>query len=310
MSGKFFTLSNGLELPAIALGTWKSPPELVGAAVKAAVDAGYRHIDCAYDYKNEKDIGKALKELFDKGVIKRSDIFITSKLDQTFHRPSDVLSGFQASLHDLELDFINLFLMHWPVAFKNRGDGEKAMDEQGQPIAEAVPLEDTWMSMESLVDQGLVRSIGVSNFNISKLKKILATCRIRPVVNQVELHPYLPQHELLEFCRKENIQVAAYSPLGGGNEPSLMQDSVVTDMAKRYSKTPAQVLVSWGLQRSTQVIVKSVHEERIKENIQTFTLNDEDFKTLNNLYHSKSVRFLDSKDMWGIDVFSEENKEE
>ncbi|KAI8836857.1 aldo-keto reductase [Chytridium lagenaria] len=264
----YYELNNGMRIPGIALGTWKSAPELVGGAVKFAIDSGYRHIDCAYDYKNEKDIGKALKELIEKGVVSRNDVFVTSKLDQTFHRPSDVFPGFETSLKDLGLDYLDLFLMHWPVAFKNRGDGEKALDENGNVIVEEVPLEDTWREMETLVDRGLTRSIGT----------ILRSCRIRPVVNQVELHPYLPQHELLEFCKNENIQVAAYSPLGGSRDPNLLKDPLVVSLAKKYEKTGGQVLLSWGLQRSTQVIAKSVHEDRIKSNIQTFTLDNEDFE--------------------------------
>ncbi|KAJ3414615.1 NAD(P)H-dependent D-xylose reductase (XR) [Chytridiales sp. JEL 0842] len=300
-----FKLSSGHIAPSFGLGTWRAAPNEVGAAVRAALDKyNYLHIDCAAIYENEKEIGQVFTDLFKRSSnpIDRSKIFITSKLWNTNQHPADVPVACAQTLSDLELDYLDLYLIHWPLpAVKNGGK-----DASGKlALRTDFTLEDTWRAMEKLVDEGKVKSIGVSNFTIKKLKEVLSFARIKPAVNQVELHPYLPQHDLLSFCKANDIMVTAYSPLGSGQEPSPLKDKLIVELAKKYNKTPAQVLISWGLQRGTQVIPKSSKEERVKENAEHFVLEAEDFEKLNNLYKTTSKRFVDPKDFWGHDIFAE-----
>ncbi|KAJ3115582.1 hypothetical protein HDU96_000406 [Phlyctochytrium bullatum] len=312
-----FPLSSGFSIPSVGLGTCKAPhersgyllngtgkagPNEVGEAVKKAIALGYRHFDLAFAYENEKEIGAAFKEAFASGVVDRSSLFITSKLWNTFHHPDDVPKGFEKTLSDLGLDYLDLYIIHWPLSFKNRGDGNSAKDENGKFILENIPTIDTWRAMEKLVDSGKVRTIGVSNFSATKLKELLAEARIKPAVNQVELHPYLPQHDLLEFSAKHNIHLTAYSPLGSGQaEPNLLKDEVVTEIAKKNGKTPAQVLISWAAQRGTSVIPKSSNPTRLAENLAVFALNEEDFAALNNRHKVIHKRWFDAP-LFGIPI--------
>jgi alcohol dehydrogenase (NADP+) len=285
-------LNDGTEMPIFGLGTWKSEPGEVRQAVLDAVAAGYRHIDCASIYGNEAEIGSALAELFASGVVSRSDLWITSKLWNDSHSPKDVAPALQQTLSNLGLDYLDLYLMHWPVAQRS----DVVFPEQASDLLSLndVPLADTWAAMEELVDRMLCICIGVSNFSVPKLQALLDVARIAPAVNQIELHPYLQQSQMLEFCGANHIAVTAYSPLGSRDrpdifkqkdEPVLLEDQLVIDIATKHGATPAQILVAWAIGRNTIVIPKSVSPARLAENIAatTIKLNDQDMALLSTL---------------------------
>ncbi|XP_019629581.1 PREDICTED: aldose reductase-like [Branchiostoma belcheri] len=289
-------LTGGVKFPMIGFGTWQSAPEVVGNAVRTALDAGYRHIDCAWNYFNEKEVGQAIRDKIAEGKVKREDVFVTTKLWCTFHRPEDVKRGFQESLKDLGLDYIDLFLIHGPPAFKP-GPKWLATDDSDFDDTDYV---DTFKAMESLVDEGLCRAIGVSNFNPQQLERVLQDCRIKPAVNQVELHPYLVQQQLVDYCKSKGVVITAYSPLGSPGrdfaqpgEARVLEDPVVLDIAKNHGKTPAQVLLRYHLDRGIVIIPKSVTPSRIKENLQVldFSLTSDDIKKLNSL--DRNNRYVD-----------------
>mmetsp|Transcript_1237 Transcript_1237/g.1652 ORF Transcript_1237/g.1652 Transcript_1237/m.1652 type:complete len:265 (-) Transcript_1237:623-1417(-) len=212
-------LSSGEKMPIIGLGTWKGKPGMVEKAVLEALKAGYRHIDCAAVYGNEKEVGAALKIAFDSGIVTREEVFITGKLWNTFHKPQHVKDALAASLRDLRLDYLDLYLIHWPIAFEFSGDELFPKDKDGNLKYSEDSYLKTWKAMEECVDEGLVKSIGLSNFNSVQIKQILSASRYLPAVLQVESHPYLTQEKLIEFCNEQNIAVTAYSPLGSPDRP-------------------------------------------------------------------------------------------
>lgn len=260
-------------MPIFGLGTWKSAPNEAFEAVLEAIKAGYRHIDCAHIYKNEKEIGEALSIAFKEGWVKREELWITSKLWNDSHEEQAVLPALKRTLQNLQLDYLDLYLIHWPVALKNGVDFPKAKEDFLSP-SEA-PLNSTWGALEQAVDMGLTRHIGLSNFNSKKISEILSYARIRPEVNQVELHPFLPQNELLTFCRTNHIFVTGYAPLGSAYRvinkevdfPLLLENEIIQSIAAKHDATPAQVAISWGIGRGTAVIPKSVKQHRILENL-------------------------------------------
>ena len=282
------------------MGTWKSDPGVVGDAVRSALDIGYRHLDCAFIYGNEAEIGSALKDVFDgnDNDIKRDDIFITSKLWNSEHAFDDVEPALRNTLNDLNIDCLDLYLIHWPVAMsKEGGIGEAKMI----PLDE-MPIIDTWRAMEECVDKGLVKDIGVSNFSKKKLEDLVSKARIKPAVNQVELHPYLQLDELREYCEQEGILLTAYSPLGSGDrdpafkrpdEKPILEDPTVAKIAEKHGATPAQVLIAWALERGTSVIPKSVSPKRLEENLQSarVQLDAEDMEKISAL--DKNDRYVD-----------------
>ncbi len=297
---KTIKFSNSDEMPIIGLGTWKSKPGEVYQAVLWAIEAGYRHIDCAAIYENEKEVGNAFQQAFKDGLVKREEIFVTSKLWNSNHRFEDVQPALKKTLKDLQLEYLDLYLVHWPISFKP-GIGFAKTREEYYTYKD-IPLAQTWQGMEECLDIGLTRHIGVSNFNSSKINEILKSGRHAPEMNQVEMHPYLPQNDLVDFCRKQNIHLTAYSPLGSGdrassnkktNEPNMMADETVKELAEKLKVSAAQILIAYSVKRGIVVIPKSVNQDRIKQNLEaaSIELEDSDMKILEDI--DKDYRFID-----------------
>ena len=303
-------LSSGHSIPLIGLGTWRSPPGQVQAAVKAALLAGYRHIDGAWTYGNEAEVGEGIRQAIDasNGKLSRSDLFITSKVWNNQLLPADLIACCRDSLSKLNTDYIDLYLIHWPIAFKRMDPTNPQTnkfaenDKHTDRYYEWVDLQDTWTAMESLVKMGLVRSIGVSNHNQRQIDRILSYCTIPPATNQVECHPYLNQRSLYDYLKQHNITLTAYSPLGNvARDPaesakSPLNDKQLETIASKHSRTVAQVILRWHVQRGTIPVPKSVTESRIVENLNvfdSFVLDDSDMSIIDSLGEGeKRHRFI------------------
>ena len=281
------TLADGGPFPAVGLGWWKMPKPQAPALVQEAIRIGYRHFDCACDYGNEPEVGAGLAAAFRAGLCRREDVWVTSKLWNTYHEPKHVRPACERTLRDLQLDYVDLYLVHFPIAlayvpFDVRYPPEWFHDPQAaQPVMKPidVPYAETWAAMEELQRAGLVKRIGVSNLNISMLRDLLAQCSIRPVVHQLEMHPYLAQPRQLRFCQQEKIAVTAFSPLGAPSylplgmarpEENVLIDPVVTRISAAHRKTPAQIVLRWGVQRGCAVIPKTQTVSRLAENLAIF----------------------------------------
>ncbi|KAM5339454.1 aldo-keto reductase family 1 member C15-like [Glossophaga mutica] len=297
-------LNDGHFMPMLAFGTLASddvPKSKAAEATKMAIDAGFRHIDAAYVYQNEKEVGQAIRDKIADGTVKREDIFYTTKLWATFLRPELVHSALERSLKTLQLDYVDLFIIHLPTAMK---PGEELIpkDASGKVILDTVDLRDTWEALEKCKDAGLTKSIGVSNFNRKLLEMILNKpgLKYKPVCNQVECHPYLNQSKLLEFCKSKDIVLVAYSALGsqrdptwvGKDSPVLLEDPILNAIAKKHGRSPGQVALRYQVQRGVVVLAKSFNEKRIKENLQIFDfeLTPEDIKAIDGL--NRNFRFF------------------
>jgi alcohol dehydrogenase (NADP+) len=290
---------NGDKLPILGLGTWKSKPGEVRQAVYWAIEAGYRHIDCAAIYQNEREVGQGIADALADGLVKRKDLFITSKLWNDSHRHEDVKPALEKTLSDLRLDNLDLYLIHWPIAFKP-GVGFATHREEYYTYQD-VPLTQTWEAMQEQKAAGLTKHIGVSNFNQAKLKEILALGGEAPEMNQVELHPFLPQEKLVKFCAENGILMTAYSPLGSPdsraerhkNDPRLLDNTVVSEIAKKHDVSVGQVLIAWSISRDIAVIPKSINQERIIENLKSaeIELDPRDLEALASI--GVNHRFVD-----------------
>jgi diketogulonate reductase-like aldo/keto reductase len=284
-------LNNGFgAIPALGFGTLIPDPVATKNATKAALEAGFRLLDTAERYRTEKEVGEAMQEVFRDGKIKREDVFVVTKLWNTNHRPERAKRAFEASLKKLQLDYVDLYLIHTPFAFQP-GDEQDPRDANGDVIYDkGVTLLDTWRTLEGLVDGGKCKAIGLSDVSLEQVKGILDAARIKPAVVHVESHPYLPQWDLLDYCRKNRIVLQAFAALGHSSEPKLLEDPVITTIARRVNKTPAQVLLAWAIQRGTALLTTSKTLSRIKKNFEVSTLPQDAMREISEGIKSR-VRF-------------------
>jgi alcohol dehydrogenase (NADP+) len=277
-------LNNGAgNMPALGFGTLIPDPVLTITATRDALDAGFRHFDCAERYRNEREVGEALQAGLTANRIARENIFVTSKLWNSNHRPERVEPAFEASLDRMRLEYLDLYLIHTPYAFQP-GDEQDPRDQNGNVLYDnGVTLLDTWRAMENLVDHGRCRAIGLSDIGLNELLPIYKAARIKPAVVQVESHPYLPETELLEFCKEKKIVFLAFAPLGHGLKPGLLEDPVILAIAARVGKTPAQVLLAWAVQRGTALLTTPKSAARARENLDISALPEDALNEINRI---------------------------
>ncbi len=268
-------------IPALGFGTLISDPIATRNATKAALEAGFRALDTSERYRTEKEVGQAMKEVFNTGEIKRKDVFVATKLWNTNHRPERVKPAFEASLKKLQLDYIDLYLIHTPFAFQP-GEDQDPRDANGNVLYDkGVTLLETWRALEALVSDGKCKALGLSDVGLEKVKEIVEAATIKPAVVHVESHPYLPEWELLEYCRTNGIVLQAFAALGHSSEPNVLADPVLTTIANRVGKTPAQVALAWAIQRGTALLTTSKTPGRIKENFDVSTLPEDAMREIN-----------------------------
>ncbi|TWU60694.1 2,5-diketo-D-gluconic acid reductase A [Rubripirellula tenax] len=313
MSFETIQLATGREMPSVGLGLWKIENAITADIVRSAIDCGYRHFDSAADYGNEIQTGEGLSAAFRDGAVAREDLWITSKLWNTFHHPDHVRPALEKSLRDLQVDYLDLYLIHFPIAQafvpieKRYPPGWFADPDAPNPTVQTqpIPIIDTWRAMEALVHDGLVRDIGVCNFGVSLLRDLDNQAEIGPAMLQVEMHPYLTQEKLLRFCDQSNIAVTAFSPLGAQSyfqlnmaeaSESLLEHDTIKSIATDVGRSPAQVLLRFGVQRGTSVVPKTSNVDRLKENLAVFdfTLSDDHMKRIAGL--DRHRRFNDPGD--------------
>ncbi|GMJ03562.1 hypothetical protein like AT2G21260 [Hibiscus trionum] len=309
------TLNNGFTMPVIGLGVWRMEKKALKDLIIDSIRIGFRHFDCASDYKNEAEVGEALSEAIESGIVKREDLFITTKLWNTDH--GHILEACKHSLKKLQLDYLDLYLVHFPVSIRHTGIGATGspLDEDGiLDIDTNISLETTWHAMEDLVSMGLVRtrSIGISNYDIFLTRDCLAYSKIKPAVNQIETHPYFQRESLVSFCQKHGICVTAHTPLGGADANakrfgtvSCLDDPILKGIAEKYKKTVAQVVLRWGIQRNTVVIPKTSKLERLQENFKVleFELAEEDMDLIKGVDKNYRTNIQPAK-FWGIDLYA------
>jgi D-xylose reductase len=295
-------LNDGGRLPSVGLGCWKIPPDSASEIVYSAIQLGYRHLDSACDYGNEIEVGEGIQKALQAGICSRDQLWVTSKLWNTYHRPEHVRPALERTLRDLQLDHLDLYLIHFPISlrfvpFEQRyppGWMDPAESIQPMMQPDSVPISETWGAMQELVRAGLCKRIGVSNFGVALLRDLLSVASIRPSVLQVELHPYLTQEKLLRFCMQEAIAVTAFSPLGAGSyvplgmadaDDSILGHPLIQKISGELGKTPAQIVLRWAVQRKTAVIPKTARIERLTENLDLFNfeLSDQQMQDISGL---------------------------
>ncbi|PKY05264.1 putative glycerol dehydrogenase [Aspergillus campestris IBT 28561] len=316
-SGITFTLNNGVKIPGIGFGTFASEGA-VGETYKAvmcALKTGYRHLDCAWFYLNESEVGDALHDfLKENPSIKREDIFICTKVWNHLHRPEDVAWSLESSLKKFRLDYIDLFLIHWPIAAEKENQEAPKIGSDGKYVILKDLTENpepTWRAMEKLYAEKKARAIGVSNWTKEQLEQLLKYAKVTPQINQIEIHPFLPNEELVRYCFDHNIMPEAYSPLGSQNQvpttgERVSENATLKEIAEKGGNTLAQVLIAWGLRRGYVVLPKSSNPARIESNFQSIELSDADFAAVNKVAEGRHFRFVNMKDTFGYDVWPEE----
>ncbi len=310
MTNTTVPIQGGDQLPSVGLGLWKIETSRTAELVTSAIAAGYRHIDAACDYGNEPEAGEGIRRALTDGLCRREELWITSKLWNTFHRPEHVRPAIEKSLVDLGLEYLDLYLVHFPISLRYVPIEERYppgwfYDPQAKPPRmeeDSVPIAETWGAMEEIQQAGLCKHIGISNFCVSLMRDLLSYATKRPSVLQVESHPYLVQEKLIRYCGAQNLAVTAFSPLGAGSyvplgmataSDSVLEQDVVKDLASKYGKSAAQVVLRWGVQRGTAVIPKTSRIERLRENIELFdfTLSSDEMQSISNL--DRHQRFND-----------------
>jgi len=286
-----FPLAHGSGLmPAVGFGTLIPDPVVTKEATRTALEVGFRHLDCAERYRNEAAVGDAIQEAFKAGTLRREELFLTTKLWNTNHRPERVKPAFDASCRRLQVDYVDCYIIHTPFAFRP-GDEQDPRDDQGRVIYDSgISLLETWRALERLVDDGQCKSIGLSDITLEKLQEIVAAARIKPAAIQVESHPYLPEWDLLDFCRKHGIVVQAFAALGHASKPNLLEDPVLKSIAESAHKTPAQVALAWAVQRGTAFLTTSTKPQRIRESFELSALSEEAMQEIRNKVTTR-VRF-------------------
>jgi len=268
-------------MPALGFGTLIADATETRSATKAALEVGFRHLDCAERYRNEEQVGEAIREGIQGRSFAREDLFVTTKLWNSNHRPERVRPAFEASRAKLQVDYIDLYLIHTPFAFQP-GDNQDPRDANGNIIYDdGVTLKDTWRAMESLAGSGKLKAIGLSDVSLEQLREVFESATIKPAAVQVESHPYLPQTEMLDFCSRNGIVMLAFAPLGHGMKPGVLEDPVIAAIAKRVNQTPAQVLLAWAVQRGTAVLTTPKTPARAKENFNISALPEDAMAEIN-----------------------------
>lgn len=314
------TLNNGVQMPALGFGTFAAEGSEgeTHRAVVAALNAGYRHLDCAWFYQNEGEVGSGMREfLAANPSVKRSDIFITTKVWNHLHEPEEVEWSLNNSLENLKVDYVDAFLIHWPIAVEKNEKNMPKIGPDGKYIVKKELTENpepTWRAAEKLYKAGKARAIGVSNWTIKDLEALLKYAEIPPAINQIEIHPFLPNNELIDYCLAHKIIPVAYSPLGSqdqvpGTGEKVSTNEALNAIAKAKGATLAQVLIAWGLRRGYAVLPKSSNPERIRSNARLISLTDEEFDAVNKVAEGRHTRFVNMKDTFGYDVWPEESRE-
>ncbi|KAG9235140.1 putative alcohol dehydrogenase [Amylocarpus encephaloides] len=317
VTGTVLKLNNGVRMPALGFGTFASEGSKgeTHRAVVTALNAGYRHLDCAWFYQNESEVGSGMREfLASNPDAKREDIFIVTKVWNHLHKPADVEWSIRDSLKKLQTPYVDAFLIHWPIAAESNEDRTVKIGFNGKYVIENDLTENpepTWRAMESTYSQGLARSIGVSNWTAKGIESLLKYAKVRPQINQIEIHPFLPQNDLIKYCMSEDIIPVAYSPLGSQDQVPGTGEKVSTNtdliaIAEKNGVQLAQVLIAWGLQRGYAVLPKSSNPSRIKTNASLIALSDEDIAAVNKVAEGRCSRFVNMKDTFGYNVWPEE----